>query len=97
MTKLKNLEGAYPLTKEKFFYVLRDINLEVEEGDFVSFMGPSGTGKSTRLHILGMHDHGWRGEFFLGGSAVHQFKPQVRAPLLHEQIVFAFYQYHVVD
>ena len=36
MIKLKNLERCYPLAKEKFFYVLRDINLEVEEGDFVS-------------------------------------------------------------
>jgi ABC-type antimicrobial peptide transport system, ATPase component len=43
---------------------LRDINLDVEEGDFVSVMGPSGAGKSTLLHILGMHDHGWRGEYF---------------------------------
>jgi ABC-type lipoprotein export system ATPase subunit len=51
MIKLKNLERSYPLTKEKFFYVLRDINLEVEEGDFVSVMGPSGAGKSTLLHI----------------------------------------------
>jgi ABC-type lipoprotein export system ATPase subunit len=50
MIKLKNLERFYPLAKEKFFYVLRDINLEVQEGDFVSIMGPSGAGKSTLLH-----------------------------------------------
>ncbi len=64
MIKLKHLERFYPLAKEKFFYVLRDINLEVQEGDFVSIMGPSGAGKSTLLHILGMHDHGWTGEYF---------------------------------
>ena len=46
MIKLKNLERRYSLGKEKFFYVLRDINLEVNEGDFVSVMGPSGAGKS---------------------------------------------------
>ncbi len=76
MIKLKNLERSYPLAKEKFFYVLRDINLEVEEGDFVSIMGPSGAGKSTLLHILGMHDHGWRGEYFLGGTARASFEAE---------------------
>jgi len=40
MIKLKNLERCYPLAKGKFFYVLRDINLDVEQGKFVSVMGP---------------------------------------------------------
>src|ERR1044072_6929693 len=86
MIKLKNLERSYPLAKEKFFYVLRDINLEVEEGDFVSVMGPSGAGKSTLLHILGMHDHGWRGEYFLAETPVHHLKPKERAAVRHEPI-----------
>ncbi len=91
MIKLKNLERCYPLAKEKFFYVLRDINLEVEEGDFVSIMGPSGAGKSTLLHILGMHDHGWRGEYFLGGTAVHHLKPKERATLRAAVALIASY------
>ena len=86
MIRLKNLERSYSLGKEKFFYVLREINLDVEEGDFVSIMGPSGAGKSTLLHILGMHDHGWRGEYFLGETAVHHLKPKERATLRNEQI-----------
>ena len=86
MIKLRNLERRYPLAKEKFFYVLREINLDVEEGDFVSIMGPSGAGKSTLLHILGMHDHGWCGEYFLGETAVHHLKPKERATLRNEQI-----------
>src|ERR687887_692831 len=97
MIKLKNLERSHPLAKEKFFYVLRDINLEVEEGDFVSVMGPSGAGKSTLLHILGMHDHGWRGEYFLDETAVHHLKPKERATLRNEQIGFVFQQYHLLD
>src|SRR5947209_13524418 len=97
MIKLKNLERSYPLGKEKFFYVLRDINLDVEEGDFVSIMGPSGAGKSTLLHILGMHDHGWRGEFFLDETAVHHLKPKERATVRNEQIGFVFQQYHLLD
>jgi putative ABC transport system ATP-binding protein len=58
LIELKHIERVYPLARGEMFYVLRDINLNIEEGDFVSVMGPSGAGKSTLLHILGMHDHG---------------------------------------
>src|SRR5256886_9409002 len=97
MIKLEHIERCYPLAKEKFFYVLREINLEVQEGDFVSIMGPSGAGKSTLLHILGMHDHGWTGEFFLGETAVHHLKWKERATLRNEQVGFVFQQYHLLD
>ena len=97
MIKLRHLERRYPLGKEKFFYVLRDINLDIAEGEFISIMGPSGAGKSTLLHILGMHDHGWEGEYALGETAVHHLKPKERATLRNEQIGFVFQQYHLLD
>ena len=97
MIRLQRIERCYPLAKEKFFYVLREINLEVQEGDFVSIMGPSGAGKSTLLHILGMHDHGWTGEYFLDGTATHHLKPKERATLRNKQIGFVFQQYHLLD
>ncbi|MEY2531025.1 MAG: putative transport system ATP-binding protein [Verrucomicrobiota bacterium] len=97
MIRLKNLERVYPLAKGKFFYVLRDIDLDVAEGEFVSIMGPSGAGKSSLLHILGMHDHAWNGEYNLGDTAVHQLKPKERATLRNEQIGFVFQSYHLLD
>ena len=97
MIKLRHVERFYPLAKGKFFYVLRDINIDVAEGEFVSVMGPSGAGKSTLLHILGMHDHGWAGEYFLGDTAVHHLKAKERAALRNEQIGFVFQQYHLLD
>ena len=97
MITLKHLERFYPLAKGKFFYVLRDINLEVQEGDFVSIMGPSGAGKSSLLHVLGMHDHAWTGEYFFGDAAVHNLKPKERAALRNEQIGFVFQNYHLLD
>jgi ABC-type antimicrobial peptide transport system, ATPase component len=97
MIKLRRLERFYPLAKGKFFYVLRDINVDIEEGEFVSIMGPSGAGKSSLLHILGMHDHGWSGEYFLGDAAVHHLKAKERAALRNEQIGFVFQQYHLLD
>jgi len=97
MIRLKNLERSYPLGHGQLFYVLRDIDLDIAEGDFVSVMGPSGAGKSTLLHILGMHDHGWTGEYFFNETAVHHLKAKERATLRNEQIGFVFQQYHLLD
>ena len=97
MIQLKHLERFYPLAKGKFFYVLRDINLEVEEGDFVSIMGPSGAGKSSLLHVIGMHDHAWTGEYFFDDAPVHTLKPKERATLRNEKIGFVFQNYHLLD
>ena len=64
---------------EKFYetgygrsYVLRRIDIEIEQGEFLTFMGPSGAGKSTLLHILGMLDGRWDGEYEFAGHKVHQ-------------------------
>jgi len=97
MIKLRHIERFYPLARGQFFYVLRDINIDIEEGEFISIMGPSGAGKSSLLHILGMHDHGWSGEYFLGETAVHPLKAKERATLRNEQIGFVFQQYHLLD
>jgi putative ABC transport system ATP-binding protein len=97
MIRLRQIERFYPLAKGKFFYVLRDINLDIKEGEFVSIMGPSGAGKSSLLHILGMHDHGWTGEYFFNDVAVHHLKAKERAALRNEQIGFVFQQYHLLD
>jgi len=97
MIKLKNVERSYPLAKGKFFFVLRDVEIEVAEGEFVSVMGPSGAGKSTLLHLLGMHDHGWTGEYFFNDTAVHHLKAKERATLRNEHIGFVFQQYHLLD
>ncbi len=97
MIELKHVERFYPLAKGQFFYVLRDVNLKINEGDFVSIMGPSGAGKSSLLHVLGMHDHAWSGEYFFGDKAVHTLKPKDRSTLRNEQIGFVFQQYHLLD
>jgi ABC-type lipoprotein export system ATPase subunit len=96
MIRLRNLEKCFA-TKAGPYYVLRQINLELQEGEFLTIMGPSGAGKSTLLSILGMLDHAWTGEFFFYNQAVHQGSPKVRASLAKEYVGFVFQQYHLLD
>jgi len=93
---LKNLEKRYK-TGQSFTYVLRQISIDVKEGEFVTIMGPSGAGKSTLLAILGMFDADFDGEYHFLSAPVHELKPQDRMKLGKENIGFVFQQYHLLD
>jgi putative ABC transport system ATP-binding protein len=93
---LRNVEKSYPHGVGRT-YVLRRVNCDIKDGEFVSIMGPSGAGKSTLLHVLGMHDHAWSGEYRLMGQPVHQLSPKDRAALQKRHIGFVFQSYHLLD
>lgn len=78
-------------------YVLRRIDLDVNEGEFVSIMGPSGAGKSTLLAILGMFDSDWTGEYYLQNAPVHKLNKKERGELHKRNIGFVFQSYHLLD
>ena len=78
-------------------WLLRDIDLDIEAGDFVSISGPSGAGKSTLLHILGMHDAEWEGSYALDGHDIRALSPKQRADLQRRTIGFVFQSYHLID
>ena len=96
MIKLRNIAKCYK-TKAGFTYVLQQINLDVAEGEFVTFMGPSAAGKSTLLNILGMLDHDWEGEYYLDDQAVHTLKPKQRQALNREYVGFVFQAFNLLD
>jgi putative ABC transport system ATP-binding protein len=96
MIQLRNIEKFYESGAGKTF-VLRRINLDIKDGDFITIMGPSGAGKSTLLAILGMLDSAWTGEYFFLGEAVHKLKPRDRVELNKRYIGFVFQQYHLLD
>ena len=96
MIQLNHLEKAFDTAAGKFF-VLRRINLEIREGEFVTIMGPSGAGKSTLLSILGMLDASWTGEYFLYGHPVHRMKPKERIELNKKYVGFVFQSYYLLD
>jgi ABC-type lipoprotein export system ATPase subunit len=96
MVKLQNIEKYYT-NKFNKTYVLRNINLEIQEGEFVSIMGPSGAGKSTLLYIIGMLEIPTAGEYHFYGEPVHKMKEKKLSELHKSCIGFVFQQYHLID
>lgn len=78
-------------------FILRDINLEIKEGEFVSIMGPSGSGKSSLLHILGMLDEPDEGTYTFLDQSVFALKEKQRSALYKQYIGFVFQAYHLID
>ena len=93
------LKGVFKYYSNNFVktYVLRDVDLDVKEGEFVTVMGPSGAGKSTLLYILGMLESIDDGEYFYKENPVHKFKEKKRTELHKFEIGFVFQQYHLID
>ncbi len=96
LIELKNVEKSYPVGHGQS-YVLRRVNLEIEEGEFVTIMGPSGAGKTTLLHILGMLDGEWVGDYRFAEHDIHSLKIKDRNELRKRHIGFVFQAYHLLD
>ena len=96
LVRLRNVDRAYDQGGGKVF-VLRRINLDIAQGEFVSIMGPSGAGKSTLLHVLGMHDGAFTGEYEFVGYKVHALGRKERQELQKKHIGFVFQSYHLLD
>jgi len=96
LIRMKEIEKSFPLGPEKTF-VLRRVNLEVKDGEFISIMGPSGAGKTTLLNILGMLDGDWKGEYWLDDQPVHGMGRKERSELSKKHVGFVFQSYHLLD
>jgi len=96
MIKMQNITKYYATGFVKTF-VLRDIDFEVKEGEFVTIMGPSGAGKSTLLHILGMLDTPSSGEYYFYDKEIHRLSERQRSDIHKNHIGFVFQSYHLID
>jgi ABC-type lipoprotein export system ATPase subunit len=96
MIQLKNLERSYK-TPAAQTWVLRRINLEIREGEFVTIMGPSGAGKSSLLNVLALLDDQWTGEYWFREQGVHDLKRKQRGELAKRNIGMVFQSYHLLD
>ena len=96
MIQLKNIERSYK-TAAGQSWVLRRINLEIQQGEFITIMGPSGAGKSSLLNVLALLDDAWAGEYWFREEAAHQMKRKQRGELAKKNIGVVFQSYHLLD
>ena len=96
MIKTRKLTKSVAQGPSRLF-LLRDIDIDIASGDFVSITGPSGAGKTTLLQILGMHDATWEGTYELDGNPVHSMSAKQRGDLQRRMIGFVFQSYHLID
>src|SRR5882724_10551020 len=96
MIQFKNIERSYR-TAAGQTWVLRRVNLEIQQGEFITVMGPSGAGKSSLLNVLALLDDQWAGEYWFRDQAAHTMKRGGRADLAKRNIGVVFQSYHLLD
>jgi len=96
MIQLRNITKSYRNGFSRTF-VLRQVSLDIEEGEFVTIMGPSGAGKSTLLHIMGLLDEPSDGTYHFIGEPTHEMTDARRTELHRTHIGFVFQAYHLID
>ena len=96
MIRLRGITKFYSSGFVKTF-VLRNIDLDVREGEFLTVMGPSGAGKSTLLYIIGMLDDASEGEYYFYDQAIHSLNEKKRTQIHQQNIGFVFQSYHLID
>jgi ABC-type lipoprotein export system ATPase subunit len=96
MIQLKSIERSYK-TGAGQTWVLRRVNLDIREGEFITVMGPSGAGKSSLLNVLALLDDQWAGEYWFREQAVHNLKRKQRSELAKINVGMVFQSYHLLD
>ena len=96
MLRTKNLTKIFT-TEEVETTALNNVNVEVQDGEFVAIMGPSGCGKSTFLHISGMLDNPTDGEYYFMDEEVSKYPEKKRANLRKGNIGFVFQSFNLID
>lgn len=96
MIKLGNIDKYIDKRLQRNF-ILKGIDLDISEGDFISIMGPSGAGKSTLLNIIGFLDDPNEGEYFFLDDPVHNLNEKQKSEYHRTYIGFVFQAYHLID
>ncbi|MEO9886957.1 MAG: ABC transporter ATP-binding protein [Balneola sp.] len=96
MIKLRNIDKYIDKRLQRNF-ILKGIDLDISEGDFISIMGPSGAGKSTLLNIIGFLDDANDGEYFFLDDPVHNLNEKQKSEYHRSYIGFVFQAYHLID
>ena len=95
MIRLRNINKTYYSASP--LHVLKGIDLDISQGDFVSIMGASGSGKSTLLNILGVLDTYDEGEYWLDGKLIKDLSEREAAHLRNRTIGFVFQSFNLLN
>lgn len=95
LLELRDLQREFVVGGETV-HALRDIDLEIHQGDYLSLMGPSGSGKSTLLNILGLLDRPTAGQYLLDGRDTTSLNDVEQAQVRGRKIGFVFQFFHLV-
>ncbi len=98
MDSLIELQGIHRLfdVGDQQVHALNDITLNIAQGDYISLMGPSGSGKSSLLNIIGLLDRPSRGSYRLEGQEIHSYSDKEQARLRRDRIGFVFQFFHLI-
>ena len=96
MIKLHDID-KYIDTRFQRTFIMKSVDLEVQQGEFVTIMGPSGAGKSTLMNIIGMLDEPSAGEYYFFDEPVHKMKERQKSEMHKNYIGFIFQAYHLID
>jgi putative ABC transport system ATP-binding protein len=96
MIKLNDINKTYR-TGKTGLHVLKGVNLDIEQGELVSIMGSSGSGKSTMLNIIGMLDSYDKGEYHLNGQLIQQMSEKKAAFYRNKFIGFVFQSFNLIS
>lgn len=96
LIKFEKLDKDY-VNEEVITHVLKEIDLEVKEGEFVAIMGPSGSGKSTLMHIMGFLDKPTSGKYYFKGKEVSNLTDDELAEIRNEEVGFIFQAFNLLQ
>lgn len=94
--EIESLNKYYKMGKGKL-HVLKNINLTIEQGDFIMIMGKSGSGKTTLMNLLGLLDSFEEGSYIFNGKDVSNLKEIEKAEIRNDYMGFIFQQFHLID
>ena len=95
LIELKGIDRIFQLGDSEV-HALRDVNLNIKQGEYISVMGPSGSGKSTLLNLLGLLDQPNSGSYFLDGRDITTLNPDEQAKVRSQRVGFIFQSFHLV-
>jgi putative ABC transport system ATP-binding protein len=96
MIQLKNVTKTYSNNGQKPVYAVKSASLAIEKGEFVAIVGPSGSGKSSLMNILGMLDRPSSGEYYFENREVNTMSEDELANIRNKKIGFVFQRFHLL-